>query len=96
MKDWRLAQLEEQFPYLRGLRFRKIKYRAASAEWDHDHCAGCRAKFAEFDSATEVIYPEGYASCADHPRGAEYEWVCTECFTLFHDAMNWINATETG
>jgi hypothetical protein len=47
--------------------------------WDHDHCAGCWAEFAEFEGSD--ILHEGYATGADYPKGAAYWWVCPTCFT---------------
>ena len=44
-RKWRLFYLK----HLEGLAFRLLHYQAPTAEWDHDHCFGCNAKFAEFD-----------------------------------------------
>jgi hypothetical protein len=57
-KDWRLEHLETQ-PYLRGAAFTRKPYRAYSATWEHDHCAGCWAKFME--PPAEELH-EGYAT----------------------------------
>jgi hypothetical protein len=94
-EDWRLEQLKRH-PLLRGKRFQRKPYRQRSAEWDHDHCAGCWAKFmatgkGSGDGAEPILY-EGFATCSDYPLGAEYEWVCPECFDLFKDDMGWIEA----
>jgi len=43
---------------MEGLAFRLLHYQAPTAEWDHDHCFGCNAKFAEFDDPE--IEHEGY------------------------------------
>jgi hypothetical protein len=51
------------------------------------------ARYAKFESTSEIIQHEGYASCEDHPRGAEYEWVYIDCFTRFCDAMGWTDVT---
>jgi hypothetical protein len=53
-KQQKLKKLER----LRGLMFRFAKYRPPSADWDHDHCDGCWAKFALFD-APEILH-SGY------------------------------------
>jgi hypothetical protein len=77
-EDWRLEHLKRQ-PYLRGMRFQRKPYREYSAEWDHDHCAACWAKFATTSSEREPIYYEGFATCSDYRHGEDYEWVCPEC-----------------
>jgi hypothetical protein len=43
----------------------------------------------EQDSPTEPIEHEGYATTADYPKEAEYEWVCKKCFADFSEAMGW-------
>ena len=47
------------------------------AEWDHDHCAFCWAKFADVDGPE--ILREGYATPDD------YYWICPTCFTDFRE-----------
>jgi hypothetical protein len=73
MVDWRLEHLETQ-PHLCGVAFKRMTYRAYREGWDHDHCVGCWAKFAEFDDPTEPIEHEGYATTEKYVRGAEYDW----------------------
>ena len=87
--DWRLQHLRTQ-PYLRGVRFRRAFYKAHHPDWDHDHCVGCWAKFAEHALGSEPIEQEGYATTSDYQRGAGYDWVCITCFSLFRDDMGWI------
>ena len=36
--------------YLKGFTFECAEYTAPRADWDHDHCEGCWAKFASFDA----------------------------------------------
>ena len=72
---------------LKGVKLEFKYYRAPSDEWDHDHCAGCGAKFAEFDGPDILHY--GYATCEDYIYGVEYEWVCERCFTDFNPVMEW-------
>jgi hypothetical protein len=91
--DWRLEHLRT-LPFLRGLRFQRKPYKAYSASWDHDHCVGCWATFAERDSGSERIEREGYATTADYEKGAEYEWACIACFSLFRGEMGWIEVTN--
>jgi hypothetical protein len=76
--------------YLRNVRFQRKPYRLYREGWDHDHCAGCGAKFALEDDPSEPVYREGYATCADYVHGAEYDWVCVNCFAEFKDAMGWV------
>src|SRR5882757_7222907 len=45
-KQFKLGRLEP----LRGPSFQLADYVDPSAEWDHDHCEGCMAKFAGFDA----------------------------------------------
>jgi hypothetical protein len=88
-RDWRLEHLETQ-PYLRGVCFERKPYRPPRPGWEHDHCAGCWAKLAQAGDATagaDLVH-EGYATCADFMRGADYEWVCIPCFDRFAAAMN--------
>ena len=89
--DWRLEQLKRTTD-LQGQRFQRKAYRQPSAEWDHDHCAGCWATFmvaGKGVGSSEPILHEGFAVWAGYPRGAEYEWICPECFGLFKDEMGW-------
>ena len=58
-----------------------------SKTWDHDYCAACMVKFMEADGPD--IQREGYATTAEYPRGARYEWVCSECFADLKDDMQW-------
>jgi hypothetical protein len=53
-KHYKLASLER----LRASSFQLADYTAPNAEWDHDHCVCCWAKFAQFD-APEVLH-SGY------------------------------------
>jgi hypothetical protein len=45
MADWRLENVKR----FKGARFWRKPYTMPSPSWDHDHCIGCWAKFAEFD-----------------------------------------------
>ncbi len=90
-KDWRVENFESSG--LRGAMLVRKPYQQWSATWDHDHCAGCWAKLMEPGHEGEDIQHEGYATTAEFVRGAEYEWVCIECFELFHDEMQWVDVT---
>ena len=72
---------------LEGVTLRYQKYERWSASWDHDHCAACWAKFAEFDGADIQHY--GYATCDDYKHGAGYDWVCRDCFDDLREYMGW-------
>ncbi len=87
-KDWRLQHLETQ-PYLRGVTFVRKPYKAPRLGWEHDHCVACWATFAEPEIKGPDIIHDGYATTADFVRGADYDWVCSECFELFRDPMDW-------
>ena len=82
-KQWRIDNARR----LMGVRLQFRPYTRWSDSWDHDHCAACWAKFAEFDGAD--IQHEGYATCDDYPKGASYEWVCSTCFADLKDEMKW-------
>jgi hypothetical protein len=87
-KQWRIDNAVS----LKGLRLQFLRYTKQSEKWDHDHCAGCWAKFAEFDGPD--ILHEGYATCDDYPKGARYEWVCKCCFDDLRDEMRWSATAE--
>jgi len=82
-KQWRIDNSD----HLKGLRLQFRHYTRWSESWDHDHCAGCWAKFAEFNG--EDIQHQGYATCDDYPKGACYEWICITCFEDLKDDMQW-------
>ena len=86
-RDWRWKHLETQ-PYLRDVKFKRAVYTEYRVGWDHDHCVGCWAKFAEQDGP-EILH-EGYTTTDEYPKGAKYEWVCPDCFSDFKTDMNWI------
>ena len=88
MTDWRIDNAER----LRGLRLHRRKYTRWSKTWDHDHCAGCWAKFAEFEGPD--IQHEGYATGDDYEKGSEYDWVCLDCFAALKEEMGWRDASE--
>jgi hypothetical protein len=87
--DWRLTNQEA---YLKGATLVRKPYRAYSETWDHDHCVFCWATFIDptgsdvspkyVDEHPDVL-TEGYATTADHPRGADYYWICSDCFDDF-------------
>ena len=81
--DWRA----ENAKHLRGLRLVWRRWVKPSDNWDHDHCAGCGAKFAEFEALG--VQHEGFATGEDCKHGTGYEWVCRQCFTDLRAEMGW-------
>jgi hypothetical protein len=67
--DWRY----ENVKWVQGGTFRFLQYRAPSREWDHDHCFGCWAKFAEYEGPD--ILREGFAYAEPFEVGEEPECV---------------------
>lgn len=90
--DWRLENLRTQ-PYLRCVSFVRKPYSEYRPGWDHDHCVGCGVRLAERGFSTHDVIHEGYATTSDFVRGADYDWVCPECFADFRDAMGWREAS---
>lgn len=72
-----------------GTAFVLKPYRRYSDSWDHDHCEFCMARFiepgteAEWEGDTHVQVTRGYAITEEHPKGADYYWVCKPCFDQF-------------
>lgn len=81
--DWRLLNAK----LLIGQKFRWKHYTKPRPDWDHDHCTGCWAKFAEFEG--HKILREGYAVTGACEKGADYEWVCAACFEALKDQLGW-------
>jgi hypothetical protein len=88
VEDWR-ADILQILPYLRGQSFVRKPYTEYRPGWDHDHCAVCAVTFAEFDVEGEDVLHEGYAITATYEKGADYEWVCAECFEASNARMGW-------
>lgn len=90
-EDWRLENLQ-MWPRLRGLRLIRKSYAVYRPGWDHDHCAACNKKLAAPGIEAADTVHEGYATASDYEWGADYEWVCVECFRDFKDYMGWKEA----
>ena len=58
-----------------------MRWELQKPDWDHDHCAFCWTKFAEFDGP-EILH-EGYATEDRH------EWVCQGCVGDFRQRFGW-------
>ena len=67
------------------LRFKTYSYLGPMG--DHAHCTTCWAKLAEYDGPD--ILHEGYATTDSYSLGADYDWVCTECFDELKDDLDW-------
>ncbi|HET6934857.1 MAG TPA: hypothetical protein VFI72_08460 [Candidatus Angelobacter sp.] len=70
--DWRIDRLKS----LQGMTFRFAEYCLPSQGWDHDHCEGCWAKFAEYDGP-DVLH-KGYVHIKLYEEGPEPEFI-TKC-----------------
>lgn len=86
--DWRLDNLK-MWPELRGLSWVRKPYSAYRPDWDHDHCAACNKTLAELGVEGEYLVHEGYATTSDYEKGADYEWVCSDCFRDIQAEMRW-------
>jgi hypothetical protein len=70
-------------------------YRRYTETWDHDHCEFCQAKFIEAGTESEwegdghAHVTRGYAINDEHPKGADYYWVCEPCFADFAAEYGW-------
>jgi hypothetical protein len=82
-RQWRI----DNASHLKGRRWHFRRYTRRGEAWDHDHCAACWAKFAEFEGPD--IQHQGYATRDDDLKGAVYEWVCRTCFDDLKDDMGW-------
>ena len=74
--DWRLTN---QDAYLQGATLVHQQWQPANPRNDHDHCAFCWDKFAEYDGCLH----EGYAT------EDRYYWICGECFHDFKERFQW-------
>jgi hypothetical protein len=83
-KQWRIDNAE----HLRGVRLKLQAYVQWRDDWDHDHCAGCWAKFAMFEGPD--ILHQGYATMSDYPKGERYAWVCASCVADLREDMGWV------
>jgi hypothetical protein len=81
--DWRIDNAR----HLMGLTLHFREWLRPRPDWDHDHCAACGVKLADFDGPD--IQRSGYATGDDYPKGAGYDWICADCFRDLKDAMKW-------
>jgi hypothetical protein len=72
-EEWKQIKLE-WLEHLRGMSFELADYKAPSAEYNHDHCEGCGAAFAEFEG--KAVHRSGYfttiTAAAPSPEDAEF------------------------
>jgi hypothetical protein len=71
---------------LRGVAWARRPYRQWTKAWDHDHCEVCDASFSE-DHPGDLR--DGWTTTAGYEMGAEYCWVCSDCFDRCRDEMDW-------
>jgi hypothetical protein len=61
--DEKREHLIERLNQYRGFVFRWQAYAQRSPDWDHDHCSGCWARFAERpDEWTDTVHTEGWVT----------------------------------
>jgi hypothetical protein len=65
------------------LTFERKTWTRPEPEWDHDHCAGCFARFTDLEIPDS--HQIGWAT-----RWGERieEWLCDDCHRLLQDAAN--------
>ena len=72
---------------------RKV-YKAPRPNWDHDHCSFCQVKFVAPELVPtmpdEDVRSEGFATTPEFIRGADYEWVCEDCYADFAEEFGWV------
>ena len=89
-KAWRI----DNASHLKYARLQFLPWRQKREDWDHDHCLACNAKFAEAEG-TGILH-EGYTTCSDYMRGAEYHWICPTCFTELKPDLGWRDVSRSG
>ena len=67
--------------FLADFRWKWSKWFASSADWDHDHCEFCGAKFMA--AIGEDVLQEGYTT------QDAYYWICNVCFDEFDELYHW-------
>ena len=90
-EDWRIFGAKQW--ELEGCTLHWHRWTRPRPSWDHDHCAGCWAKFMEED-LPDALH-EGYTTGEDYPHGADYAWVCSTCFADLKPALGWTVAEDS-
>ena len=83
--DWRLAvgPISGQEEKFKNIPLYRIPFRPLSAQWDHEHCAFCWAKFY----LQEDHLREGY--CTRPQNAADADWICPACYEDFKEMFGW-------
>ena len=68
-ENWRYTNIKR----LEKATFRFATYTAPSPDWDHDHCCGCWAKFANFDGP-EILH-RGYLTAIPSKKMPKPEFI---------------------
>jgi len=72
MSESNAERLRKSLSHYKGFVFRWQQWKALSPTWDHDHCAGCWARFAERpEEWNDRIYTEGWVTLWPTTRTAE-------------------------
>lgn len=77
--DWRL---QAQELYLTGAQLSWRAWAQHRADWDHDHCEFCWAKFGPAGLAPDSL-TEGWSTAGSD------RWICKECGTDFAERFGW-------
>jgi len=86
--DWRITN---QAKYLQGVTVQYRRYNKPNAEWDHEHCSFCWAKFmdeADPNAQPDALH-EGYATEDSAGGSPAHHWICTTCFNDFREQFDW-------
>lgn len=83
--EWR-AFMVDFFKEYRGWIFVPKPYQRWGEVWDHDHCVSCGQPIAEPGLRDDAI-SMAYGVSDQHPRGADYEWLCPYCARELADGL---------
>jgi hypothetical protein len=78
---------EEMAEYQRGVCWEWRWWTEREPGWNHDHCIGCWATFADIDGPDYLR--AGYTTRAEHRNGAGYWWLCEKCFDEHKMRLGW-------
>lgn len=94
--DWRRMGQEATLPP--GTVLTRKRYHARSETSEHEHCVICAAKFMDpnfseshrrFIKEHPDVLTEGYTTTGEHRDGADWHWVCPQCFDDFAEEFGW-------
>jgi len=92
--EWKQHKLHS-LECLRALSFYLADYAAPSKDWDHDHCKGCWAKFAELD-APDILHTGYFTTTQPRDKPPEEPELIKKSRELGHkviaksDAKIWV------